>query len=249
MHQNSNAVDRELSNALYRELEALKIRIAFAELGEDELAEAENAPAVDAEYSESAQKRTLKVIQRQMNRRMRKRFLRETLPRTTNIVAAVLLVFFVGLTTATATVRPVRLKVMEFIAKIEENYSTVSLTSNENDCLAPAEWEGEYYPTYIPSDFVLSDVNIDDNVVGYTAEDDRVLEFCESGADIYANYDLGGEGCFDISISGKEGIAKVDDEQTTMVWGDNNVCFYLFFSGDIEEAKRVAWSVQRIPKL
>ena len=67
------------------------------------------------------------------------------------IVSVALLVFFIGLTTAVATVRPVRLRIMDFIAQIEENYSAVSIVYNENEgIVVPDEWKGKYYPYFIP---------------------------------------------------------------------------------------------------
>ncbi|MBR1820513.1 MAG: hypothetical protein IJ769_02700, partial [Clostridia bacterium] len=111
MTQKQIIENHDLSHALYEELEALKIRIAFAEIGEEELAEFDQglASASELDYSEDAQKKALKAIQRKLDKQTRRRFIQKTLPRTFNAIFAVLLVFFIGLTTATATVRSFRL--------------------------------------------------------------------------------------------------------------------------------------------
>ena len=162
MNQEQNHADRELSRALYEDLAALKIRIAFAEISEDELDEYDHElPFVsESDYSEAAQKRALKLIERKLNKRLSKRFIRKTLPHTIQVVAITLLLFFIGLTTAVATVRPIRLRLMDFIAQIEENYSAVGITYNDNDnSIVPKEWKGKYYPYYIPEEYEFSYVD------------------------------------------------------------------------------------------
>ena len=249
MSQELNHADRELSRTLYEDLAALKIRIAFAEISEDELDEydRELSSVSEFDYSEAAQKRALKLIERKLNKRLRRQFVRKTLPHTLQFVSIALLVIFIGLTTAVATMRPVRLRLMDFIAQLEENYSAVSLVFNENEeIVIPDEWKGKYYPFYIPEDYTFSHIDDLYNSVHYTAMDDRVLEFCEYTAEDYSSIDIDENNGFDIVINDNFGIAMTDGRCTTITWCIDDIYFSLYFSGDLETAKRIAESVRLI---
>lgn len=249
MNQEQNHTDRELSRALYEDLAALKIRIAFAEISEDELYEygRELSFVSESDYSEAAQKRALKLIERKLNKRLSKRFIRKTLPHTIQVVAITLLLFFIGLTTAVATVRPIRLRLMDFIAQIEENYSAVGITYNDNDnSIVPKEWKGKYYPYYIPEEYEFSYVDELFNIAYYAAADECILQFSEYEDTIYTNIDIDGENAFDITINGNSGIAMTDGENTTIAWCVDDTYLYLYFSGDLEAAKLIASNVKRV---
>ena len=250
MSQNQVHENHEMSHALYEDLAALKIRIAFAEISEAELDEydRELSSISESDYSEVAQKRALKLIERKLNKRLSKRFIRKTLPRSLQIVTVALLLFFIGLTTAIATVRPVRLRIMDFIAQIEENYSAVSLIYNENEeAVVPEEWKGKYYPYYIPDEYEFSYVDELFNIAHYySAANDSILQFSEYDNAVYTNVDINVENAFDVSLNGGDGIAMTDEEGTTIAWCVNDTYLYLYFGGDFDEAKCIAESVRLI---
>lgn len=243
-----NHENREMSRALYEELAALKIRIAFAEIDEDELAEFDRdlSSVTGGGYSEAAQKSTLKLIERKLNKRLRRQFIAHTLPHTLHVVTVVLLLFFIGLTTAVATVRPVRLRILDFIAKIEDSYSEISFYNDIDNAVVPPEWKGKYYPVYIPELFELSHIDGLYNIAYYNTKDDRVLQFGEYEDSIYTNADIDKQNAFDIRINDYTGIATTDNESTTITWSIEGTYFYLYFNGDFDETKRIAESVQII---
>lgn len=245
---NSTEQNSSLSHSLYNELEGLKIRIAFAEIDEDELNEYERNPSSvsESDYSDAAQKKTLKLIEHKLNKRLRKQFVLKTLPRTLHIVTITLLLFFIGLTTAIATVRPVRLRILDFIARIEDNYSEISLVNDIDYAIVPSEWKGEYYPVYIPGAFKLSHIDALFNMANYTSTDDRILQFGEYSDADYSNFSIDEENAFEISINDNAGIAMTDEDGTTITWCVNDTYLYLYFSDDFEEAERIAESVQLI---
>ena len=191
MSQNQVHENHEMSHALYEDLAALKIRIAFAEISEAELDEydRELSSVSESDYSEAAQKKALKLIERKLNKQLSKRFIRKTLPHTLHIVALSLLLFFIGLTTAVATVRPVRLMLLGFISRIEESFSTVSLSYNENDnIVVPTEWAGDYYPFYVPDEFEFDCIDAPFSTVRYIADGDRVFEYTELTEHLNADF-------------------------------------------------------------
>lgn len=243
---NSTEQNSSLSQSLYNELEGLKIRIAFAEIGEDELNEFEQNPSSvsESDYSDAAQKKALKLIEHKLNMRLRKQFVLKTLPRTLHIVTITLLLFFIGLTTAVATVRPVRLMILDFIAKIEDNHSTISLANDIDYTVVPSEWKGKYYPSYIPESFEFSYIDAFYNIVCYTANDDQVLEYSEFEDEDYSNIDIDQENAFHITINDSSGVAMYNGLYTTITWCVDNTYLYLHFSGNLDEATRIAESVR-----
>lgn len=247
---NSTEQNSSLSQSLYNELEGLKIRIAFAEIDEDELNEYERNPSSvsESDYSDAAQKKTLKLIEHKLNKRLRKQFVLKTLPRTLHIVTITLLLFFIGLTTAVATVRPVRLMILDFIARIEDNHSTISLANDIDYAVVPSEWKGKYYPSYIPESFGLSRIDSFYNIVYYTSKDDQVLEYSEFVDADYSNIDIDQEDAFGITVNESLGLAMSNGEGTTITWCIDDTYLYLRFSGDLDEAKRIAESVRLINK-
>lgn len=248
MNQQQVHENHEMSHALYEDLAALKIRIAFAEISEAELDEydRELSSVSESDYSEAAQRRALKLIERKLNKQLSKRFIRKTLPHALQIVSVVLLLFFIGLTTAVATVQPIRLRIMDFIAQIENNYSEVGIDYNDNDSSVPQEWHGNYYPNYIPDEFVFSHIDDFFNIVYYTGLDDRILQFSEYEDMVYSNVDINIDNAFDIAINDSSGIAMTDVESTTITWCIDSTYFFLYFSGDLETAKHIACSVKSI---
>lgn len=248
MDQQTGHENHEMSCALYEELAALKIRIAFAEIDEDELAEFDRdlSSVSEGYYSDAAQKRTLKLIERKLNKRLRRQFVSKTLPHTLQIVTISLLLFFIGLTTAVATVRPVRLRILDFIAKIEENYSEISLFNDIDNTVVPSEWKGKYYPSYIPDDFVFSHIEEFYNSVFYISNDEQVLQFHEFEDSEYSNVDIDKASAIDITINGCYGIAMTDNNSTTITWRIDDTYFDLYYSGNLDEAKRIAESVQLV---
>ena len=243
-----NHENREMSRALYEELAALKIRIAFAEIDEDELAEFDRdlSSVTGGGYSEAAQKSTLKLIERKLNKRLRRQFIAHTLPHTLHVVTVVLFLFFIGLTTAVATVRPVRLRVLDFIAKIEESYSEISFYNDIDNAVVPPEWKGKYYPVYIPELFELSHVDGLYNIAYYNTKDHRVLQFSEYANADYSNIDIDEEKAVDITINESYGIAMADGESITITWCIDDTYLYLYLDGNLDEAKRIAESVKLI---
>lgn len=243
--------NHEMSHALYEDLTALKIRIAFAEISEAELDDydRELSSISESDYSEAAQKKALKLIERKLNKQLSKRFIRKTLPHTIQVVAITLLLFFIGLTTAVATVRPIRLRLMDFIAHIEENYSSVGIDYNDNDAIAvPDEWRGEYYPFYIPEEFTFEHIDNLYNSVRYTADNNRAFEFSEFGSDDYSNFNMDNENTFDVIISGNACIAKVSNDGVFISWSVADTYFSLLYSGSFDEAERIVESIHHIDR-
>ena len=112
----------------------------------------------------------------------------------------------------------------------------------------PSEWKGKYYPSYIPESFGLSRIDSFYNIVYYTSKDDQVLEYSEFVDADYSNIDIDQEDAFGITVNESLGLAMSNGEGTTITWCIDDTYLYLRFSGDLDEAKRIAESVRLINK-
>lgn len=131
-----DAGETSLAEDLYRELEALKIRIAFIEICEAEW----NSVNSNQQLSDEGRRRVLKAIDKQMRRRKYVRFAKTTLPKAGRIAAVMLSVFFIGVATALASLQSVRVGVLNFIMGIEKAYTELGISGDTPGI--PSEWQG-----------------------------------------------------------------------------------------------------------
>lgn len=145
---------------LKEDMEALRLRMAFQAEWEDELAALEKSASetdseLDALIAESDSR-----IRRRISRETRKistiAFARKTLPAALRVAAILVLVFYLGLTTAVATSHSVRIGIIELISKIEDEYTTLDLQKLGEDTQIPPEWKGACFPSKLPHGYALS---------------------------------------------------------------------------------------------
>lgn len=239
-NDSQQGINNGLTPDLYRELEALKIRIALAELHEEEWRDADPAE----QMSEAGQHSALKAMDKGLRRRRSARFLRTTLPKAGKIAAAVLLVFFIGLTTAIASVRSVRVSILNLIMGIEESHMELGL---ENDALGiPAEWNGLYYPTYVPKGFELDYIDSDFPEVQYKDADGEILFFKECPSNEYINFDTEDSQVATINIHDAEALITEKDGSITIVWTLDDRYLLLRCTAPREQAIKIAESVKNV---
>lgn len=70
-------------------------------------------------------------------------------------VALVVLVLNMGLTIATAASATMRVKVINFLTEMNGSYVSIGFIENGLDAVVPENWEENYFPTFIPSSYVL----------------------------------------------------------------------------------------------
>lgn len=169
------------SDEIKKEMTALNLELAFQKRFDDEMDELEK----ECEESD----RELESMVRDIDARILRRIRNQTrigrvrhlahgiLPRAGTVVAGLMLVFFLGLSTAVATVQSVRINMLNFITEIEDRYTKLYLQESGAIVDVPEEWEGLYYMTYIPEGFELLEWS--EKEVIYTDENENILGFCE----------------------------------------------------------------------
>lgn len=244
---NSTEQHSSLSQSLYKELEGLKIRIAFAKIEEEEESLKAPSSVADHKYDEIAQHRTIRIIHQEFDKKSRRYFVRKTLPRALQVFAGVVLLFFLSLTAATATSHAVRVKVLTFIINMEDTYTELSLENIDDDFFeVPIEWKGTYYMSYIPDGFNLDEIDANINAAYFYSIDGRQLEFRESSENNYVNIDTETSIINEAYIHGSKGLIIVKNNTVNISWSQDNHFFVIRYDGSIEEAQRIAENVRMI---
>lgn len=244
---------------LYQELEDILLRLTFSRLQREdaqrlERAVAEMAGTPQGEEIEAALKtlrpRVMRTISRSVTLERARYFSAVTLPKIARAAAVCLLVFFLGLTTAIATVRPVRVKVLELIVNIEQEYTEIRLRDRSAVPLAvPDGWEGEYYLTAVPEGFSVVQISNLGNMsmVEYSnRERTKTLLFIEAAEKAISNLDTEGVPAEAIEIHGNPALIMLKGSITTVIWGKSDKHFMLKYSGSKNEAISIAEGITSI---
>lgn len=209
-------------------------------------------PAEERESLERLNARNLKAIQSYYQKAKLKRFFRKTVPRFVSRAAMVVgIIAFAG-TVAIASSRTVRIRVMQLLYAVEEEYTTVTLQENEAAAFeVPADWEGSYFPTFIPDDLTLTSVFSDEeiSIADWSDATGRArLHFTEASETINANVDTEDAVVDDFESGEKvEGRIITKDGSTTIMWRTFDRYYSVFVCDiDQETAIKIVEGLQRL---
>lgn len=232
---------------LYEDLSDLKLRIALLKYHENELAlrvqncEKDHALQLLIKQGES---HILRHIQHVHRAKQVREVISKTVPLMLRMVAGLLLISYIGLSVAIATDSSTRIKVLDFITTIEDRYTSFEFRDTGKFLYVPSEWEGYYYPTYIPVGMTLSFVD-PENVV-YSSVDGTVLDFDDMNEGAVGTIDTEGAVIDVMMVNGHEAMVVKKEPWTSILWNIDNRVILVSYSGDQDEAIRIAESVQMI---
>lgn len=162
-------------------------------------------------------------------------------PRIGKVLAGLMLVIFVGLSTAVATVQSVRLSVLNFIIEIEDRYTSLYFEESRSTYEVPQGWQGLYYITYVPERFVLADCS--DNEAIYVDRDGNILGFCEYEYGETCNLDTENAEITYESIHGRNSLVVEKEGWVAITWSIGARFFVIDLIGTRDEAFQIANSV------
>ncbi|NLO85690.1 MAG: DUF4367 domain-containing protein [Clostridiales bacterium] len=245
------------SDELQRDYEELLLRMAFARIQEektakleDEIALQQDTPSAMDDELASMRPKVLRTISNAILQANVKTFATRTLPKAARLAAACLLIFFIGLTTAIATIPSVRVKVLELVYSMEKEYTQITLQEASEALFdVPAEWQGAYYPSQIPEIFLLENIDTGPGVFSAEYRDStrtKVLVFSEQGEDSVARVDTVNADVEYTFIHGSLALVSQKSEKTTIVWQEFDQYFILTYPGEKSDAIEMAESVYRV---
>lgn len=232
---------------LKQELTSLKLKIALQEIREREL----DRLMQEYEQDEPLEKRLaqsegpmLRRIDRDIRKMRAWRCLRNTLLKVGKIAASLMLFFYLSLSVALAASPEMRVNLMNFFMNIEERYTSFGFEETGEFVEVPAEWDGYYYPTYIPEGFEIDQV--DYYGVYFKRNDGTMLDFEELGPDTYGNVDTENAKIDYININGHTALIAEKGKWVTILWSVDNRGLLIGYTGGREEAIKIAESVRMI---
>ncbi len=240
----SNIGHYKTSDELRSELAALNLRLAFQEELEDEIAtlvdESKTPDPVLQKIIDIADKKVLRHIRRTLAKENIKYAAIVVFPRMCKVFAACLLIFFIGLSTAMATVRSVRIGVLHFLIQIEDKYTSLGFENRGEAIDIPVEWQGYYYPAYIPKGFTYA--TVDGSTAHYFREESNLM-FSEYGRETAVNIDTEEADVKFVDVKGNNALISEKNGWTMLTWAISNRYFLIEIQGSEEEAIKIAESV------
>lgn len=232
---------------LWKEFGELKLRIALQELQEEKIdsvvekhQDNEDMHRWMADDKSIIEKHIVHGIKWMHTRRV----LRRTLPTIGKMVASMLLVFYMGLSIAVAAIPSIRIEVLKFITIIDERYTTFGFETTGTYMDIPAEWEGYYYPSFIPNGYELSETLHCE--VEYMNTDGNVVCFAEMDSDTCGTIDTENAAVEFCQINGRSALIVEKGEWITILWNIDNRSLMIHYSGEETEAIKIAESVRMI---
>jgi len=243
---------------LYEQLSEIKLRIALMEAarGEDEERQSyyDSLPQealerkAEQDFHGKMDREIQGLIQRLRRKENGEKFL-YLVRRSLKFAAVIFLVCGVCLGTAMAVSSEVRVTVMKLLYNITPQYTEISTVPDENAFFTvPSDWNGEYYPSYIPDGYAFRSIQGTKSirVATYDTPDGKRMTYHENDALVESNLDTEGYEVREIELNGRVAILAVKEGGSIVVWQEDNRSFYLFITEDSATALDVVRGVRKI---
>ena len=236
-----NYEDAALELALYRMLQH-EHEMVKTDSSEDDEKETQRIAA-------ESTPRIFTLIERHTKRRKENSFKRQS-ARFLKAVACVVLVANMGLTIATATSAPVRAKVMDFLTEINASYINMGFRETGVEIDVPENWEGSYYPTFLPEGYMLqfSESDKGKSEAEYTDVQGETLRITECNITAMNRINTESADVSYVKVHGANAtVLKQPYGEIDIVWA-NGDRYFIVSSNDYDTALAVAESMKLIQK-
>lgn len=206
-----------------------------------------DGPAESEAFIARVDARCLSIIEKHSRKARVRRFLMQTAPRIGQIAAIMIAVIALAGCTALASSETARVYLMRLLVQTTDEYTRLSLVPSESEYVdVPDEWEGSYYPTYIPEGLVP--VFVGEETIDFSyGESAPIFVFGEYDEGSVVQVDTEDAATSKTTIHGQ--LAYVSTKGTTIkiYWSEGVRYFVLTFRGLSEQiALSVADSVAQI---
>lgn len=211
----------------------------------------DDVPATEEDFDRvyALFQKKLEVEECAEKKRARRAALRRSLPRIAQVAACLIIVAAIATPIAIANVEMLRVSVMNVLLDIQKDHTGIQLIEEVDAAFyVPADWEGEYYPTYLPNGYELKSVDSVICLLSFADSQNNMLYFHEYQSSDKINIDsedavvnqekIDG---IDIMLVEKNGITKV-------VWQNSDHYFVLETNIEHDEIVNVVKGVKIINK-
>ena len=235
----------EMIRLAFKQADALEAQRIIA--GCDAPHEMDGSVDPDTAYARFLEK--MKAEDRREKKIARAQRRRKWAPRLIEIAACLVLLTGIATPIAIANVEVIRVKVMEMLISIQDEYTEISMIENEDAAFyVPSGWTGEYYPTYIPEGYELTNVDQFAEVLTFENSYSDLLYFCECTIDKIANLDSERAIARHEKIHGVDVLVIENDGISMLVWQMENRYIVVKSSMDRGELIKIVGGVKKIIK-
>ena len=233
------------SKEIVQKIADLKIRLALQQEFEQEVdklvAEVNPTDAGQTRKIREMEEKVLRDIAAHTVRRTQRHEQKRRFPRCARVIAAIALLIMVSVGSAMATVHMVQIGLLKLDIQTYPERTSYGLVPSDAAMDVPAEWQGDFYPAYIPEGFEFDRCYPNDAI--YLDKDGRCLDFSESTYGSVTNLDTENANLSSVFINGAEATLIEKDGWAAVVWSANNRLFIVDIDGGKDDALRVATSV------
>ncbi len=198
-----------------------------------ELALAEGDDGGEAEVDEALCRRTWEAFSRKRAAKLRKarrEQLRMRLRWGARAAACLVLALAVAMPIAVAASPAVRSRVLKLLMEPTPEYTGLSLVE-EAAFDVPAGYAGEWYMSWIPEGYVLTNVIPEADIVEYDGARGEHLFFTEMDEHTEANVNTEGARIDTVLVNGREVMIVDLDDELSAVWSTEDRYFLLILEG------------------
>ncbi len=166
------------------------------------------------------------------------------------IAAVVVLILNIGLTAAVAASSSVRATVIRFLMEMNDSYMSIGFIENEGELIVPEEWEGNYYPTYIPQGYFIQRCTsvAGANAAEYSNAEGNTIVIEVNGVHAFGRINTENAEIEFIQVHGVEAtVLRQPVGDVSIIWSLGD-CYFEVTGNDYETALAVAQSIEVIQK-
>jgi hypothetical protein len=169
-----------------------------------------------------------------------------------NKVAIALLIVLIMLGATVVTVQAVRVRVLNFIMDIQQEYTSFQLkdsSSGSEDGGTTIDWHQAYVPAYIPEGYEISSISDGklSKIIEFQNPQGAVITYMELGQGSKPHLDTENASVFEtVSVNGHEGTMVVKNSLVTVIWAMNDRMFIIRGQIDQDLAVKIAEGVKYI---
>ncbi len=169
-----------------------------------------------------------------------------------NRMVVAMLIALVILGTTVVTVQAVRVKVLNFLMDIQQEYTSFELQNNDKGSEGGSttiDWHKAYVPAYIPEGYEISSVSDSKllKIIEFKNPQGSLITYTELSAASKPALDTENASVFEeVSINGHEGTLVVKNSLVTIIWAMNDRMFMIRGELEKDTAVKIAEGVKYI---
>lgn len=231
------------------------IRLACQELGNKELEEFiaksnQTHTSEDEKIAKSAYdlyQKKLTTFERRVRVAKRRHTTRCIFSRVLGIAACLTIALAIAMPFALANISAFRVRVLRMLVRIEADYTNIGLVDDiTNSFDVPAEWQGEYFPSYIPEGYEVSTISRQTPYVKFINYEDSEISFEECAVSDKINIDNENTTFAYEIINGMQLFIAEHSDSISATWSDGRKLFIVHAELSREELLKVIKNVRYI---